>query len=102
MWLDMTAIASYLPFCDAMFVDKECHQLLSERPLAERVSGAGRVFSMRNAGEFLEWIKKLETEAGPEHTDTVVEVYGEGWLTPFRTLLEKERRDKRRTRDGTE
>lgn len=90
-WLDITAIATYLPFSDAMFVDRQCHELLLEHPLIDRIRGVDRVFSMRNADCFLSWVKSLEAAAGASHVDTVVSVYGEEWLAPFRTILQRER-----------
>ena len=46
---DIAFIASYLPYCDAMFIDNECAQLLSEEPLASAVKDYPvRVFSTRS------------------------------------------------------
>lgn len=35
--------------------------------------------------------RALERETGPAHMAKVAEVYGESWLTPYRSILEHER-----------
>ncbi len=39
MWNDIVAISSFLPYCDAMFLDNECAALVAEEPLRTRLSG---------------------------------------------------------------
>lgn len=97
MWNDITIISAYLPYCDAMFLDDMCTSLLQEGPLDERIAYPGQVFSNRTREEFLAYLAGLEAEAGPDHAERIVEVYGESWLTPYRTILadERERRAKR-------
>jgi hypothetical protein len=89
---DIDAISSYLPYCEAIFVDNEMAQLLSEEPLASEVAKYGtRVFSTRTRDEFLAYLRQIEAETPPEHVELVRRTYGDSWLTGFRTILEHER-----------
>lgn len=102
MWNDITAIASFLPYCNVMFLDNECAGLLREEPLRTRVAACGtRVFSSKTGDEFLEYLAALERDAGPEHVRLVTEVYGEDWSTPYRQLLIHERERQARSSGGT-
>ena len=86
---DIAFIASYLPYCDAMFIDNECADLLSVEPLASAVKDyPARIFSTRSRKNFLTYLATLESEADPDHVALVVRTYGESWLEPFRGVLE--------------
>ena len=89
---DIDFISAYLPYCDAMFIDKEFDLLLSEPPVAPRVTDhAAKIFSSRNRRDFLSYLAALEAEADPDHVNLVVRTYGEEWLQPYRSMLEHER-----------
>ena len=89
---DIAFIAAYLPYCDAMFIDNECAQLLSEEPLASAVTRyPARIFSTRSRDNFLTYLADLESEADPDHVALVARTYGKSWTEPFRTILEHER-----------
>lgn len=82
-----------------VLVDNECATLLAEGPLDTRIDYPTRVFSRKSGEEFLEYLKAIETRAGPDHTALVARVYGPEWTRPYRTMLEDERA--RRTRSGS-
>ena len=89
---DIEVISGYLPYCDAMFIDDEFAQLLIEQPLAREIKPyATRVFSTRSRDVFLAYLESLEAEASPEHVQLVTCTYGDGWVEPFRSILEHER-----------
>ena len=89
---DIAFIAAYLPYCDAMFIDNEFAQLLSEEPLATEVKDyPTRIFSTRSRDEFLTYLADLEAESEPDHLALVARTYGETWTKPFRSMLEHER-----------
>lgn len=72
---DFEMIATLLPYCDAMFLDRQCHALLTENPLSTKVGAYGtKLFSRRNEEEFLHYLEKIETSAPREHLDLVREV----------------------------
>lgn len=100
MWSDITAIASFLPYCDAMFVDNECAGLLGEEPLRTKVRAFGtKLFSARTGEAFLEHLADLERLAGDDHVRLVARIYGDDWSTPFRDLLIHERARQARPAD---
>lgn len=92
MWNDITAVATFLPYCDAMYLDNECAGLLREEPLRTKLSRFGTaIFSSKSRHAFLDYLLKLEADAGVDHLRTVAEVYGDDWSTPYRELLVNER-----------
>ncbi|MYA17205.1 MAG: hypothetical protein F4238_08745 [Gemmatimonadetes bacterium] len=87
---DIKFISAYLPYCDAMFIDNEFAQLLSEQPVASEVeSYPTRIFSTRSRDDFLAYLGTLEDD--PTHVERVVRTYGETWTRPYRAILEDER-----------
>ena len=90
---DIKFISAYLPYCDAMFIDKQFDLLLSEPPVATRVKDHPvRIFSTRSRDEFLAYLTGLEAEADPAHVTLVARTYGDAWTKPYRSMLEHERR----------
>lgn len=89
---DLQAIAAYLPYCDAMFVDNQFAGLMREQPLASKLARyKARVFSIRTRSAFLDYLTELEAAVPSEHLARVRAVYGDSWLTSFDTILEAER-----------
>jgi hypothetical protein len=88
MWNDIVAISSFLPYCDAMFLDNECAALLGEEPLRTKLAGfKTRIFSCRTGENFLQYLSDLEKDAGPEHMSVIDNVYGSNWSVPYRELF---------------
>jgi hypothetical protein len=86
---DVKTIAVLLPYCDAMFLDKECAALLSERPLCDEIDYGTRIFSLNSKKEFLEYLDDLKLSATPGHLETLKDVYGDRYLTANRKLFSK-------------
>ncbi len=103
MWNDITAIATFLPYCDAMFLDNECAGLLREEPLRAKLARfSTRIFSSKTGDEFLAYLAGLEQEAGAEHAALVAQVYGDDWTEPYReVLIHKRERDARQAQRST-
>lgn len=54
------AIAGFLPYCGAMFLDNECAGLLREEPRRTKLASFGtRVFSSKTGDEFLAYLAGL-------------------------------------------
>jgi hypothetical protein len=86
---DIQAISHFLPYSDAVFVDKQCQRLLCESPAAERLPAPrGQVFSIANRDEFMRFLDQVEQEAPAGQHELVVRVYGESRLEPFTRLYE--------------
>lgn len=73
---DIRMISTLLPYCDAVFVDRECHMLLAENPISERISYGTQVFSHRNKDAFVTYLAEIEASAPRDHLALVGEVYG--------------------------
>jgi len=73
---DIEVLSVLLPFCDTMFVDKECHALLSEGPLSTELDYGTLLFSLNNKQDFLDYLGDIEKSAPHELITTVTELYG--------------------------
>ncbi|MGZ4988885.1 MAG: hypothetical protein ACXWBP_12625 [Limisphaerales bacterium] len=73
---DFTAIATYAPYVDAMFVDRQCASLLRQGRLRSELSYKARIFSMSNQQEFLEYLKELGDSASGDVREFAHELYG--------------------------
>ena len=73
---DFTAIATYAPYVDAMFVDRQCASLLKQGRLRSELSYRARIFSMSNKEEFLQYLETLCETAVDEVRVMANELYG--------------------------
>jgi hypothetical protein len=89
MFNDISAVAAYSRFCDAMFVDKEISHLTKQRELRDELRGNAVFFSLRKneTADFLSFLNGIEEEAPGEHLKLIEEVYGSNWPTPYVDLL---------------
>jgi hypothetical protein len=76
MMNDVRAIASYAPYVDAMFVDRECAALLAELPLAQDLKYKARIFSLTNGQDFLEYLAEIEAATPSEVREQAARIYG--------------------------
>ena len=85
---DVEMISVLLPYCDAMFVDKFCFSILTENPVASKITEYGtKIFSMANADKFMTYLKEVEFASPKEHLQALEEVYGLDWFKPNHSLL---------------
>ena len=56
---DIEMISVLLPYCDAMFIDNECHTYLKEQPLRDAINYGTKVFSQNTKNEFLNYLDEL-------------------------------------------
>ncbi len=73
---DFTAIATYGPYVDAMFLDRECATLLSEEPLKSELSLSCQIFSVSSGEEFIEYLDQLILQTPPDVKNKAQEIYG--------------------------
>lgn len=90
MSADITTVSTLLPYCDAMFMDRECAGLLASLPKRFPLGFETKVFSPAARGEFLDYLKQIESNAEAVIA-AVREVYGDAWLTPFRAMYKIEK-----------
>ena len=69
---DIRTISTYVPYVDAMFIDKRCATILNEEPLASDLKYRAKIFSLSSADAFIEFLKGIEAQA----TDDVRELAG--------------------------
>lgn len=83
---DIKVISHLLPYCDAMFIDNECHAYLSEQPLKDRINYGTAIFSQKTKEEFIEYLDEIESNTSIEHFNKIKEVYGDDWDKPYTNL----------------
>lgn len=79
---DVEIISALLPYCDAMFVDNECKELLRSIPRQYKLAFRCQVFSCNTGMEFIRYLTDLRDSVSPEHLRLVEEVYGPDPLKP--------------------
>ena len=85
---DVDFISAFLPYCDAIFVDKECHGILDDKHMQGVISEYGtKIFSLRNKEDFLAYLDGIEHGASADHQRLLNEVYGESYLRPYTELF---------------
>jgi hypothetical protein len=73
---DINAISTYAPYVDAMFLDNECAQLLSEQPLCTDLKFKAKIFSTKSGDAFLGYLRDLQSHASDEVRTYANEIYG--------------------------
>src|SRR5260370_9341036 len=72
---DVDAIAAYLPYCDAMFLDNEMATVVRQNSIQTRLGYPTRIFSARTKTDFLAYLDSIEATAPPGQIEKVREVY---------------------------
>jgi hypothetical protein len=90
MFNDVYAVASLLPYSDALFVDRETAGILTTNPVKEEIGCPARIFSMANLDEFIAYLDSIHDNTDPEHLRVVEEAYGE--IKPYVSILRDEQR----------
>jgi len=87
---DVEVISTLLPYCDAMFIDKECRSLLLEKPLCDNITYDTKIFSPKNKGEFLAYLDRIRQSTSEAHLKVVEEVYGSNWAKPYWGIFKRQ------------
>jgi transcription elongation factor Elf1 len=77
MTTDIDTLAHLLPYCDAMFMDKECRALMLNVPMRVRPEDANKLYSMQVKNEFLAFLREIRNSITVEHVQAIREVYGD-------------------------
>ena len=77
MTTDIDNVAHLLPYCDAMFLDKECRALMLNVPMHVRPDDAKKLYSMQVKVEFLAFLREIRDSITVEHVQAIREVYGD-------------------------
>jgi len=89
---DISMVASILPYCDAIFVDREMYGLLNH-PKVKKDNGERyqiQMYSAANKKDFVQYLDTLEKGASKDHLEKVKEVYGSDWPRPFVGMFDNE------------
>lgn len=86
---DIEMVSSLLPYCDAMFVDRDMDSLLNFGAVKRIVDKYNtKVFSLANKEEFFNYLSEIKEKASEKHMKCIREVYGEDWPTPYLEMFE--------------
>ncbi len=90
---DMQFISSYLPYCDAMFVDKQSARVLKELPKGTRKQFRigeydTRFFTLNDRDKFISYLNDLVNGLSQEHIDILKDINGENYDQPYWSVLE--------------
>ncbi len=93
---DVQFISSYLPYCDALFVDKESAILLKEFPkgtpqkfrLAEFNA---QIFSLGNKEQFLSYLDRMAASIPAKQIEILKDIGGEDYGKPYWSIIEHEK-----------
>ena len=66
---DTEFISILLPYCDAMFIDKEFDAYLNEEPLKSSALNETKIFSQIRKEDFMEYFDDIESSASVSHLD---------------------------------
>jgi hypothetical protein len=76
MFNDINRVSSLLPFCDAIWVDKEMHNLLNFKHTKHIIDEyQHKIFSLNNQQEFLNYLDNLRKSTSSLHNELVDALY---------------------------
>jgi transcription elongation factor Elf1 len=73
---DVQAIATYAPYVDAMFVDRECAALVKEQPLSNRLGFSSTIYSLSSGDEFIQYLDSLSDSTPDDVSTHAHQLYG--------------------------
>jgi len=96
--IDIQFISSYLPYCDALFMDKESALLLKEFPkntpsYLKLKEFSAKVFSFNNKVAFLDYLDQLVAEIPADQINLLKDINGENYAKPYWSIIEHEKRE---------
>lgn len=95
---DVQFIASYLPYCDALFVDKKSASVLKEfpkntPPYLRLKEFPAKIFSLNTKSEFLDYLDQLVAEIPLEQINILKDINGENYARPYWDIIEHEKQE---------
>lgn len=93
VFTDVNAISSFLPYCDAIFIDNENASYLKKAPLKDKIGFPTKIFSTNTKSDFLSYLDGILDEADPKHLKLVKEIYGDDWGDPYLTILKDQTKE---------
>ncbi len=81
MSVDFDMIATFLPYCDAMVLDKECHSFFTERAFTEISKYGTQLFSMSCIDKFEQYLDDIDITGCSNILFHAQDIYD--WQKPF-------------------
>jgi hypothetical protein len=93
---DVQFISSYMPYADAMFVDKQCYTLLKELPSNTpeylRLNEFDtKIFSLNQKKDFLDYLDEIVDTLEESHIELLQDINGEEYNEPYWSIIEHEK-----------
>ncbi len=85
---DVKMISSLLPYCEAIFLDKENAGLLMDGRVKAKLGHKTKIYSLRNKEDFLSYLDQIINQADPQHLAFVEQAYGTDWRKPYMRILD--------------
>jgi len=94
--VDVQFISSYLPYCDAMFVDKQSARILRELPKNTPVylrlnEFDTKIFCLNEKEDFVKYLDEIAKELPKEQMEALMDVEGESFTKPYWSIIEHEK-----------
>lgn len=87
---DVEMVATLLPYCDAIFIDKDMYSILSFGEVKKVLSKyKAKIFSLTNKEDFFSYLVQIKEKTSKKHMETITKVYGDDWGTPFYGMYEE-------------
>jgi len=87
---DIDMISTLLPYCDAIFIDREMFSLLNHGEIKKKISKyKTKIFSASNKEDFMKYLDDIEKGASKKHLELIDYVYGENWANPYWSMYEE-------------
>jgi hypothetical protein len=100
---DIELIGAYLPYMDAMVLDRFFVAQLRQKPLRDEIKMfRAQLFSAAELPVLHSYLDGLEADVAPVLRETVADVYGDEWLRPYRAVLADARAREPVSRSGSE
>ena len=96
--VDVNFISSYLPYCDALFIDIKSALLLIELPTDTPANMRldeykAKIFTKQNRGDFLLYLDQLVADI-PADQKEILEDLGKGETEPYWSIIENEKNNR--------
>ena len=96
---DVGFISSYLPYCDALFVDIESAGILRELPKETPPhlrfkKFEAKVFSLNEKEQFLSYLDQVVKEIPSDQLEVLKDLEGEDYTKPYWSIIEQEKMEK--------
>lgn len=94
--VDVQFISSYLPYCDAMFVDKQSARMLKELPkdtpeYLRLKEFDTKIFTLNEKEDLLKYLESIVSELPLEQMEALRDVEGERFMEPYWAIIEHEK-----------